>query len=554
MKKQQLSTNLLCKYIDDLQKFIATAAESKEFFEKANDFSKVQKLSFKDIVIMLLSSMKKGIQYELIAYFYSRAKSYNVDDYASKSAFSQGRQKIKWVFFQELSRYLAKNAEKMQPEPLLFKGKRLLAVDGTTIYLPLTAKTATEFGEINNQYSAQCTPKASVLMDVMNGWCYNAELGRCDSTEKELLSKQLAHIPENSILVLDRYYPSTELIHELNERNIKFVIRTPLKWNKAVREMYEENIERDKTVTHRITDTAVTNLKKTKKTEAEKKTITGKTEITYRIMRVALPNAPEKMAKKFEFAEKTRRAADAAKAAKKEASKAVKIKKKAEAAIKEQENGKNTSKAKAAIRAAKKAVEAEKKAINAANYADKLAKAAEIAAKKAKETEGEEMLISNLGEEFTENDHQVIYNYRWGVETGIDALKNKIAIELQSGYTPNSIRQDFHASICQYNIAKFLYQVAQVDLKNKNKPINTRKNAKNYKQQINMALAVSLTYKLLDTHFHAPSELANFTKLACDTLVRFPEPVRPDRYFIRYHRAYKQRGRHRCDTNYKSSA
>jgi hypothetical protein len=127
-----------------------------------------------------------------------------LSSYVSKSAFCQARQKISWDFFRDLSRYLALQAEEMCPNEKLYKNYRLLAVDGTTIALPLTSATAADFGTVKNQYSSQCIPRCSVLMDVLNGWCYNAILGSSTCSEKEQFYEQLDFIPKNSIVISSR--------------------------------------------------------------------------------------------------------------------------------------------------------------------------------------------------------------------------------------------------------------------------------------------------------------------------------------------------------------
>lgn len=137
---QRLSTNLFCKYKENLYNFIENAQKNKSLCKRPYFFENVQKLDADVIINLLLSNMKRGTQFELMEYFYQKTGNLDVAKYPSKSAFSQAREKIQPSFFLELSRFLAKNAEELQPTPKLYKGYRLVAVDGTTIYLPKTKK------------------------------------------------------------------------------------------------------------------------------------------------------------------------------------------------------------------------------------------------------------------------------------------------------------------------------------------------------------------------------------------------------------------------------
>ena len=126
-------------------------------------------------------------------------------------------------------------------------------------------------------------------------------------------------------------------------------------------------------------------------------------------------------------------------------------------------------------------------------------------------------------------------------------------MEYLSGYLPHSIRQDFYTAICQYNVAKFLHQLADKELQATPKEHNPRRNAKEYKKQANMALASSLALKALAMQIYNPSGVENFINLSIHLLCRFPEPVRPHRQYPRKKKVHKSRGRIRYDTNFKQT-
>jgi hypothetical protein len=83
-----------------------------------------------------------------------------------------------------------------------------------------------------------------------------------------------------------------------------------------------------------------------------------------------------------------------------------------------------------------------------------------------------ETLITNLPEPtWTEEKFKKLYFMRWGIETKYDMLKNKTEIENWSGYTENSIKQDFFAHMIFANIAAFVYldSMEEIEQKSENK-------------------------------------------------------------------------------------
>jgi len=69
-----------------------------------------------------------------------------------------------------------------------------------------------------------------------------------------------------------------------------------------------------------------------------------------------------------------------------------------------------------------------------------------------------EILVTSLLDEeaYPSSIFKELYNLRWGVETYYDYLKNKLQIEIFSGYSVRSIEQDFYAAIFTANVHSIL--------------------------------------------------------------------------------------------------
>jgi len=74
-----------------------------------------------------------------------------------------------------------------------------------------------------------------------------------------------------------------------------------------------------------------------------------------------------------------------------------------------------------------------------------------------------EILATSLLDEeaYPSEEFKALYNYRWGVETHFDTLKNKLQLEIFSGRSVLSIQQDFYAVIFVANLHSLLIEQAQ---------------------------------------------------------------------------------------------
>ena len=67
-----------------------------------------------------------------------------------------------------------------------------------------------------------------------------------------------------------------------------------------------------------------------------------------------------------------------------------------------------------------------------------------------------EILITNILDEFTISQFKEIYHFRWEIETSYHCIKNLFELESFSGATPNAVLQDFYATLYLYNAASVI--------------------------------------------------------------------------------------------------
>lgn len=143
----------------------------------------------------------------------------------TSSAYVQARKKINPLVFKALSETLidefyTDNDLGVQ----LWRGFRLLAVDGSTVNLPFSKKVAQIYGYArNNTGDTNVQARVSVLYDTLNRLVIDASLNPRSCSERPLAIEHLKHCNSNDVIIFDRGYFSFDFIKSL--KDIHFIIR-----------------------------------------------------------------------------------------------------------------------------------------------------------------------------------------------------------------------------------------------------------------------------------------------------------------------------------------
>jgi len=166
-----------------------------------------------------------------------------MDDPASKQAFSQARSNLSYSCFQELND-LALQAFYQEDKSGIWKGRRIIAADGSTLRLPESPDTVAHFGRYNcgKNVQADACPvmgRISEFTDVMSGLIVSAALLPLNIGEESMAEGQLRIVTEKMrswceeklLFVYDRGYPSKQFVLSHLSLNIDFVFRVPSRFN-----------------------------------------------------------------------------------------------------------------------------------------------------------------------------------------------------------------------------------------------------------------------------------------------------------------------------------
>ncbi len=253
----------------------------EEFKSKSTDFTRSRKQSFTGTLLFIMNRITKTLAIEIDGFvsFLSKDKSAINANYFTKSAFVQYRNKIKPEVFKTLFQGLIKEFYSDNEGNIkLWRGFRLLAVDGCTLTLPNTKKLQSKFGIVKNQTSSPITQgRVSVLYDVCNNFVIDGILSPLSKSEKALALGHLAYAKKGDLILYDRGYPSFEMVFEHTKKGIDFLFRVKLSFSNQV-----------KTFVTSKKKTQIVKMYPGKNTDLSEKEYTKVDYITVRLNRVVL--------------------------------------------------------------------------------------------------------------------------------------------------------------------------------------------------------------------------------------------------------------------------
>lgn len=203
---------------------------SEEFKEKYRmqdkDFTRKRKLSFPEICLMILKGSKKGLQ-AAINTFLKETKN-QIKEY-SNAAFCKARQKINPDAFKHLFKIVAKEFYSNN-EYKTFLGYRVWAIDGSKLNLPNTEELLEVYGSENFNNGIHIQAQVSCLYDVLNHVILDAYMEPHNTSERTLAKKHFeclkAFNSQKELLLMDRGYPSEDILLTLENSGLNYVIRT----------------------------------------------------------------------------------------------------------------------------------------------------------------------------------------------------------------------------------------------------------------------------------------------------------------------------------------
>jgi hypothetical protein len=177
---------------------------------------------------MVADGNRRGYRH-LLDGFWDDARSYGMElpteKPTSAASFCTARHKITPELLRNILHDIASTSFETTFESQRWHGRRVFAVDGTKFSLQRSPDLEAAFGGAECSHCPQVL--VSVLLDVCAKVPIDVEVSPYASSEREHLLGLLPSLERNDLLILDRGYPSHEVLQALVREGIDFLIRLP---------------------------------------------------------------------------------------------------------------------------------------------------------------------------------------------------------------------------------------------------------------------------------------------------------------------------------------
>lgn len=141
-----------------------------------------------------------------------------------------------------------------------------------------------------------------------------------------------------------------------------------------------------------------------------------------------------------------------------------------------------------------------------------------------------------------------LYFKRWKIETYYDELKNKLKIEEFSGYSNQSILQDFYSTLFVSNIQTLIENEINEEIEKESKTKNIK-----YQYKINTTLSYGFMKDRILELFFTKNDMNDIINELKELFKKHLIPIRPDRKFERKIGKYRTRTKPIVTKNQKNS-
>ncbi len=195
--------------------------------QRENAFIRNRKMPFPSALCFMLDMRKTTLQTRLNLYFEHRGE----EEPMSQQAFSKLRSNFDHSPFVAMHKALVRKEYSGEYDLPLWNGYHLFGIDGSFAQLPRNGEMYRIFG-IHGQKGQCPSAGVSVLFDVLHGWAVDPAITTAKMNERtecekhiESLCNSFPDIAANSVVLMDRGYPSKDLFETIQALGVKFVAR-----------------------------------------------------------------------------------------------------------------------------------------------------------------------------------------------------------------------------------------------------------------------------------------------------------------------------------------
>lgn len=214
------NSRFIKKTKDQLFRVIEELDSNKSEFVKnaSKDFTRTRKISFQDVIKITMSLGSSCMSKELLDYF-----NYDLDT-ATSSAFVQQRDKLLPTAFETLLKQFTNKFDHYK----LFKGYRLIGIDGTNINLPHDPQNVETLYQSKPDIKGFNILHLNVMYDLVNKIFIDSHIQPVKKMHERnalITMTNKSELKENVLIVADRGYESYNVFAHIINKNWKFLIR-----------------------------------------------------------------------------------------------------------------------------------------------------------------------------------------------------------------------------------------------------------------------------------------------------------------------------------------
>jgi hypothetical protein len=219
--------------IYELVSSVFSSVHEEKFQRDRRDFSREGPLNpelLTTLVLYMVADANRRGYTLLLDAFWDEARAHGLplptEDPVSAPSFCTARHKITSELLRHMLHMIAASPFWGERDvPRRWNGRRVFAIDGTKINLQRHPDLHERFGTPEGAYCPQVL--LSVLLDVCAKLPMDLEISPFTGNERDQLSSMLDSLEQGDLLVLDRGYPSHEILQTLSLSKIDFLIRVP---------------------------------------------------------------------------------------------------------------------------------------------------------------------------------------------------------------------------------------------------------------------------------------------------------------------------------------
>lgn len=190
--------------------------------------------------MFLLNQPRSALQTELDQFYRVLNQAATETQVVTAQAFSKARSKLKPEVFESLNQTLQQQLDSLGLRQT-WRGLRVLAVDGSSVHLPLEPAMMSFFGS----HCELPVARLSVLHDVADGQTLHSLIVPPELGERDCAHLHLAHVPADSLTLFDRGYPGHWLFALFAQQQRQFLMRLPCGYNAQVKQFLRTGLVED---------------------------------------------------------------------------------------------------------------------------------------------------------------------------------------------------------------------------------------------------------------------------------------------------------------------